>query len=80
MQNVTKTSSRNIYNIETFFRKQWTHVGFDLRIPFVHDEITLHANKYKLRTTGHSNQLICELFSPIKRRKKTPKNMSRKPS
>jgi hypothetical protein len=34
----------------------------DLKIPFVHEEITLHANKYKLRTTGHSNQPIRELF------------------
>jgi hypothetical protein len=34
----------------------------DLKIPFVHKEITFHANKYKLRTTGHSNQLISELF------------------
>jgi hypothetical protein len=25
-------------------------------------EITLHANKYKPRTTGHSSQLISELF------------------
>jgi hypothetical protein len=34
----------------------------DLKIPFAQEEITLHANKYKLRTTGHSNQLISELF------------------
>jgi hypothetical protein len=34
----------------------------DLKIPFVHEEITLHANRSKLRTTGHSNQLISELF------------------
>jgi hypothetical protein len=34
----------------------------DLKIPFVQQEITLHANKYKLRTTGHSNQPISELF------------------
>jgi hypothetical protein len=34
----------------------------DLKIQFVHDEITLHANKYKLRTTGHSNQILSELF------------------
>jgi hypothetical protein len=33
-----------------------------LKIPFVHEEITLHANKYKLCTTGHSNQLISEMF------------------
>jgi hypothetical protein len=29
----------------------------DLKVPFVHQEITLHANKYKLRATGHSNRL-----------------------
>jgi hypothetical protein len=34
----------------------------DLRIPFVHQEITLHANQYKLRATGHSNRPISELF------------------
>jgi hypothetical protein len=34
----------------------------DLKIPFAQEEITLHANKHKLRTTGHSNQLISELF------------------
>jgi hypothetical protein len=34
----------------------------DLKIQFVREEITLHANKYKLRITGHSNQLISELF------------------
>jgi hypothetical protein len=34
----------------------------DLRIPFVHQEITLHANRYKLHTTDNSNQLIGELF------------------
>jgi hypothetical protein len=34
----------------------------DLKIQFVHEEITLHASKYKLCTTGHSNQLISELF------------------
>jgi hypothetical protein len=34
----------------------------DLKVPFVHEEITLHDNTYKLRTTGHSNQLISELF------------------
>jgi hypothetical protein len=34
----------------------------NLKIPFVHEEITLHANKYELCTTGHSNQLISELF------------------
>jgi hypothetical protein len=32
------------------------------KIPFVHQEITLHANNYKLRTTGHSNRPISELF------------------
>jgi hypothetical protein len=37
----------------------------DLKIPFAHEEITLHANKYKLRTTGHSNQLISELFRQL---------------
>jgi hypothetical protein len=35
----------------------------DLKIPFVHKEITLQANKYKLCTTDHSNQLISELFN-----------------
>jgi hypothetical protein len=34
----------------------------DLKIPILHEEITLHTNKYKLRTTAHSNQLISELF------------------
>jgi hypothetical protein len=34
----------------------------DLKIPFVHEEITLHVNKYKLRTTGHINQLISDCF------------------
>jgi hypothetical protein len=34
----------------------------DLKIPFVHYETTLHANKYKLRTAGHSNKPISELF------------------
>jgi hypothetical protein len=34
----------------------------DFKIPFVHDVITFHANKYKLRTSGHSNVLISELF------------------
>jgi hypothetical protein len=34
----------------------------DLKIPFVHQEITLRANKYKLRTTGHSNRPISELY------------------
>jgi hypothetical protein len=34
----------------------------DLEIPFVHEEITPHANKYRLRTTGHSSQLISGLF------------------
>jgi hypothetical protein len=33
-----------------------------LKIQFVHKEITLHANKYTLRTTGHINRLISELF------------------
>jgi hypothetical protein len=27
----------------------------ELNIPFVREEITLHANKNKLRTTGHSD-------------------------
>jgi hypothetical protein len=34
----------------------------DLKMPFAHKEITLHANKLKLPTTGHSNQIISELF------------------
>jgi hypothetical protein len=34
----------------------------DLKILFVYEEITLHANKYKLRTTGHRNRLISEPF------------------
>jgi hypothetical protein len=34
----------------------------DLKIPFVHQEITLHANKYKPRSTDHSNRPISELF------------------
>jgi hypothetical protein len=28
------------------------------KIPFVHEEITPHANKYKRRTIGHTNQLL----------------------
>jgi hypothetical protein len=36
----------------------------DLKIPFVHQEIPLHANQYKLRATGHSNRPISELFHP----------------
>jgi hypothetical protein len=27
----------------------------DIKIPFVHEKITLLANKYKVRTTGHGN-------------------------
>jgi hypothetical protein len=34
----------------------------DFKIPFVHQEIPLHANQYKLRATGHSNRPINELF------------------
>jgi hypothetical protein len=34
----------------------------DLKVPFVHQEITLRANQYKLRATGHSNRPISELF------------------
>jgi hypothetical protein len=34
----------------------------DLKIPFVRKEITLHANKYELRTIEHSNPLTNELF------------------
>jgi hypothetical protein len=34
----------------------------DLKIPFTHKEIILHANKYTLHTIGHSNQAISELF------------------
>jgi hypothetical protein len=34
----------------------------DLKIPFVHNEITFHANQHKPRTTGHSYQTISELF------------------
>jgi hypothetical protein len=34
----------------------------DLKISFVHEGITLHATKYKLHTTGHSNRLISELL------------------
>jgi hypothetical protein len=37
----------------------------DLKIPFVHQEITLHANKYETRTTGHSNQLISLLLHQL---------------
>jgi hypothetical protein len=37
----------------------------DLKIPFVLEEITLHANKYKVHTTGHSKQLIDELFHQL---------------
>jgi hypothetical protein len=33
----------------------------DLNIPCVYDEITFHANTYKLRTIGHSYRLISEL-------------------
>jgi hypothetical protein len=33
-----------------------------LKILFVHEEITLHANKYKLCSIDHSNQLISELL------------------
>jgi hypothetical protein len=36
------------------------------KIPFVHEEITFRANKYKPRTTDHSNQLISELFQQTK--------------
>jgi hypothetical protein len=35
----------------------------DLMIPFVHEEITVHANKYKLRNIGHGSQPINELGS-----------------
>jgi hypothetical protein len=34
----------------------------DLKIPFVQEEITPHANKYKVLNTGHSNQPISELI------------------
>jgi hypothetical protein len=34
----------------------------DLTILFVQEIIVLHANRYKLRTTGRSNQLITEMF------------------
>jgi hypothetical protein len=53
----------------------------DLKIPFVHEEITLHANKYKLRTTGHSNKLINELFhqsNDVRRLQRTwPEDLAR---
>jgi hypothetical protein len=48
-----------------FYQSHFPHFDHptnDLKILFVHEEITLHANKYKLRTTGHSNQPISELF------------------
>jgi hypothetical protein len=50
----------------------------DLKIPFVHEEIAVHSNKYKLGTMGHSNQLISEVS--MRRRKKITKNMTRRPS
>jgi hypothetical protein len=37
----------------------------DLTIPFVHEEIILNAKKYKLCLTGHSNQVISELFHQL---------------
>jgi hypothetical protein len=48
--------------LQTYHSKSLRKINGALRIPFVHEEITLHANKYKLRTTGHSNQLVSELF------------------
>jgi hypothetical protein len=51
---------RMITGASCFFSNLTLHS--DLKISFVHEEITLDANEYNLRTTGHSNQLISELF------------------
>jgi hypothetical protein len=45
----------------------------DIKIPFVREEIILHANRYKLRTTGHSVQLISELYYQSNEVEKVPK-------
>jgi hypothetical protein len=50
-----------------------------LKIPFVHEEITLHANKYELSTTDHSNQLINEIFYQSKDVRSLQKNMAGSP-
>jgi hypothetical protein len=37
----------------------------DLEIQYVTEVVTINANKYKNRSTEHSNQLIRALFNPL---------------
>jgi len=39
----------------------------DFEIPYVREVIRINANKYKNRSTLHSNQLIRTLFNPFSR-------------
>jgi hypothetical protein len=61
------TKQSNFYHLEKipgFVSNPTLHN--DLKIPFVQQEITLHANKYKLHAIGHSNRPISELFHQSK--------------
>ena len=53
---------RIISNVPWYVSNQTLHNDFD--IPYVIEVVRINANKYKNRSTEHSNQLIGALFNP----------------
>jgi len=53
---------RTISNTPWYVSNQTLHNDFD--IPYVPDVVRIIANKYKNRSTEHSNQLTGALFNP----------------
>ena len=53
---------RRISSAPRYVSNQTLHSDFD--IPYVTEVVRINANKYKNRSTEHSNQLITALFNP----------------
>ena len=53
---------RMIGSVPWYVSNQTLHSDFD--IPYVTEVVWINVNKYKNRSTDHSNQLIRALFNP----------------
>ena len=58
---------RMISSAHWYVSKQTLHGDFEIQ--YVKEVVRINANKYKNRSTEHSNQLIRALFNPLAERR-----------